>query len=207
MNLTRMFRPALLALAAVAVTGCMTYPDYRHGGPAGDYYYGRPSVEYRYRDYGPWHGGYGYPYYGRSGLSIGIHYGYPYGYGRYGYGRHGYPWYGWPYYGYPYYRPPTYHPPVHRPPPGGGGADDDDRPRSDDRDPPWRDLGDLRGRRPIDAEPSMPRRFTGGVAPARPAPPRMSEPDRPRMERAPARSESRAPARLERARQILERED
>ncbi|GAB3737714.1 hypothetical protein GCM10028862_23400 [Luteimonas pelagia] len=216
MNLTRMIRPALLALAAVAVSGCVTYPGYRHGGAAGDYYYGQPSVEYRYRDYGPWHGGYGYPYYGGSRLSIGISYGYPYGYGYgypYGYGYHryghGYPWYGWPYYGYPYYRPRVERPPVHRPPPGDGGGDGGGR-HDDDRDPPWRDLGgldDLRGRRPIDAEPLPPRRFTGGVTADRPAPPRTSEPVRPRMERAPARRESSSTSRLERARQILERED
>jgi hypothetical protein len=192
MNLTRMMRPALLALAAVAVTGCMTYPDYRHGGMSGDYYYGRPSVEYRYRDYGPWHGGYGYPYYGRSSLSIGIGYGYPYGYGGYGYG---YPWYGWPSYGYPYYRPVI----VHRPPRGGG----DGRPRDDDRDPPWRELRDLGGVRPaIDPEPSRPSPLTGGVAPNRPMirdrlapPPRIERPVRS------TRSEPRRAAVVERARE------
>ena len=156
-------RLTLLVLAAAAVTGCMTAgPGYSYRGGQGDYYYGQPSVDYRY------HGGYGgYPYYGRSGWSFGLGYGYggyPHGYyGRYPYG---YPYYGYPY-GYPYYRPPV----VIRP--GGGHDRDDDH---DDRDPPWRDLDELRRRQEalnrirngerIDGEPSRPTVTVG-----RPPPP------------------------------------
>lgn len=114
-------------LAATALAGCATDYAYR-GGDRGDYYYGRPSVEYRYHDpygYGP----YGGFYYG---------YGAPFGYfgGRSPYYRN--PYYGYPYYGYPYYyRPPV----VQRPP-----SDGNDVPRDNDRRPPWRDL---RPRRPV----------------------------------------------------------
>lgn len=128
----RILRLALLALAAAAVAGCVTTPGYGYRGGQGDYYYGQPSIDYRYRGgYGPYHGGYGYPYgYGRSGWSFGISYGHPYY--RYGYGgRYAFPWYGWPYYGYPHYRPPVVvQPPTH--PDGNSDV------------PPWRDLDRLR---------------------------------------------------------------
>lgn len=92
-----MLRKLLLpALAATLLAGCVTGYTYRGQGASGDYYYGQPSVEYRY------HGGYGYGY---PGYGYGGYYGYPY---RYGYpSRHG--WYGYPYYSYPrypYYRYP-----------------------------------------------------------------------------------------------------
>jgi len=111
----------LAALSAAALAGCVTdgyysgYGGYRGGG---DYYYGRPSVDYYYDDYG-------YP-------------GYGYGYGGYGYG-HGYYGYGYPYYGgyggywdYPYYWPP------YRPRPPRPDHDDDDGPRTGGNLPPSR---------------------------------------------------------------------
>jgi predicted small secreted protein len=135
MKTSRILRLALPALAAVALAGCVTAPGYGYRAGQGDYYYGQPSVEYRYRGgYGPYHHGYGYPYgYGRSGWSFGIHYGHPYYRYGYGYGgRYAYPWYGWPWYGYPYHhRPPV----VVRPRPDGDGNREA---------PPWRDLDRLR---------------------------------------------------------------
>lgn len=101
-----MIRKLLLpALLVGLLGGCVTGYGYRDG-----YYYGQPSVEYRYYDYG-------YPYY--SG------YGYYHPYSRY------------PYYGYPYYnrRPHYYYNPYyyHRQKPPRDHDDDNDRP------PPWRD--------------------------------------------------------------------
>ena len=77
--------PALVA--ATLLAGCASY-QYRGG--SGDYYYGRPAVEYRY--YGSPYGSYGYGYPGWNG-------GLGYGYSPYGYG----------YYGYPYYRDGGHH--------------------------------------------------------------------------------------------------
>ena len=98
---------AIATLAAAALSGCVTDYAYRDG--VGDYYYGRPSVEYYDSGYGaPYGSVYGYPGGGwNGGLSIG------YGYG--GYGGYGYP-YGYGYYGggYPYY-PPYWHHRPHRP--------------------------------------------------------------------------------------------
>lgn len=98
-----MIRKLSLAVAAMVVlSGCMTGYGYRGG--SGDYYYGRPSADYYYRD------GYGYP---------GGYYSGYYDY-RYGYGGYGYPYYGYHGgYGYPYYpyRPRPQHP---RPPTSGG---------------------------------------------------------------------------------------
>ena len=75
-----MIRKLLLpALLVGLLGGCVTGYGYRDG-----YYYGQPSVEYRYYDYGYPGGGY-----------------YPYGYGYYPYGRY-YNYYGSPYYN-PYY--------------------------------------------------------------------------------------------------------
>lgn len=120
-----MIRKLLLpALLMGVLGGCVTGYEYRDG-----YYYGRPSVEYRYHDYGyGYYPPYGYyPYAGRY-----PHY---YGYGGYPYYRYGYP-YGYPNYYRPHYRPRppvTYYPPR----PDNPGA----RPPRDDRPPPWRDLG------------------------------------------------------------------
>ena len=144
---------ALPAAFVLLLAGCITDPyQYRGGygsqGYGGDYYYGRPSVEYRDHDYyGPY--GYGDPYYGRSGWSFGVSYGYPYGYSRYGYGygRYGYGYGGWPYYyrGYPSYPPIIVRPrpgtdPDHEPQPGSDG--------NDQGPAPWRDLARLRDRNP-----------------------------------------------------------
>lgn len=159
-----MLRKLLLPLAAIALAGgCATMSDYqyRNGGAGGDYYYGRPGVDYRYHGspYGAYPYGYGPParfgYYGRYGHP---YYGHPY-YGHYGH----------PYYGYPH-RPPVV---IVQPRPDGGTAVD----RDDERRPPWRDL-------------NARRRITGpddGGAmrtpePVRPAP-TMSDRDGSRMER------------------------
>lgn len=130
-----MIRTLLFPIAAAALlAGCVT-GDYAHRGPqgSGDYYYGRPSVDYRYHDpygYGPYGPGYGY--YGRTRFHGSLHYGYPF-YGRAGFGHpyYGHPYYRNPYYGYPY-RPPV----IVQPRP------DDGQPRVDrgDRPPPWRDI-------------------------------------------------------------------
>ncbi len=92
---------AIATLAAAALTGCVS--DYAYRGGPGDYYYGRPSVEYYDYGYGAPYGSYGYPggWYG----GIGYGYGYPYGY----YGGGGY----YPYYPYYWYRRPHHN---HRPP-------------------------------------------------------------------------------------------
>lgn len=165
-----MLRKLLLPLAAVALAGgCATMSDYqyRNGGTGGDYYYGRPGVDYRH------HGApYGYA---------------PYGYGsslRFGYyGRYGHPYYGNPYYGYyghPYYGYP-YRPPVvivqPRPDGGAGGPviDRDD----DDRRAPWRDFNARRRVAVPDSGPAM--RSPEPARPARPMPP-MSDRGGSRME-------------------------
>lgn len=119
-----MIRKLLLpALLTGLLGGCVTEYGYRDG-----YYYGQPSVEYRYHDYGYPYGYYPgyYPYY------------YPYSgnYYRY-YNYNYYPNYR---YGYPYYphyhhhhkpRPPVTGTPGSQPPPGTRD--------NDDNLPPWRD--------------------------------------------------------------------
>ena len=109
-----MIRKFLIPLAgAMLLGGCVTTAPYGYRGDGGDYYYGAPSVEYRY------HGVYGDPYgYGpyRPGFSVWGSYGYPYYRNPY----YGYPYYGYPYYGYPNYsypRPRT--PPTTNQPDGG----------------------------------------------------------------------------------------
>jgi len=116
----------LPAIAAVLLSGCVTDYAYR-GGAQGDYYYGRPSTQYRYD------GGYGaYPYgYGRFG------YGYPY---SYPYGYYGSPWGYGGYHNYPYYRPYLRRPPLIHPRPDGTPPQH----RRDDRPPPWRNYNELR---------------------------------------------------------------
>lgn len=116
-----MIRKLLLpALLVGLLGGCVSAGySYRDG-----YYYGQPSVEYRYYDYGygyPYSYGY-YPYAGRYGYYN--YYGYPYRYGYYGY-----PYY--PHYRHRHPKPPTNDPPGSRPPHTDGG---------DDNPPPWRDL-------------------------------------------------------------------
>ena len=138
-----MLRKFLLpAVMAATLAGCATGYTYRSGN--GDYYYGQPSVEYRYYGgYGPYGYGryYGNGYYGSIG----------YGYSPYGYG------WGRPYYGYPYngwYRPlpprghgghhDHDHDDDHDGDHGGGGHHPGPRPDHggrDDKLPPWRNLG------------------------------------------------------------------
>lgn len=136
-----MFRKVLLpALAIALLSGCATDYTYRNG--SGDYYYGRPQVEYRYiGGYGAY-GGFGYGS-GYGGYGFGSRYGYGnpvYYYDRFGRLVYGYPYgtYGAPYSGgnYPQRLP--------RPPYGGGGHDhhDDggDNVGNDLRRPPWRNI-------------------------------------------------------------------
>jgi hypothetical protein len=120
-----MIRKLLIPLAATALlAGCVTTAPYGYrGGGQGDYYYGSPSVDYRYHGAYPGYG-YGSPYYGpyRSGISV--------------WGRYGSPYY----YGPSYYTYPRYYPrPVPRPNHPG-----DHRPRVDRPDgAPWRNPGGL----------------------------------------------------------------
>ena len=132
-----MLRKILLpALAIATLAGCATGYSYRGG--SGDYYYGQPSVEYRY------YGGYGY-----GGIG---NYGYGQGYYLDSFGR---PVYGYPY-GYYGGRYPSY-PYGHGPRPSSGHGHDGDHhgdhdgppPQDDHRPgnrPPWRDIGRLRDR-------------------------------------------------------------
>ena len=129
----------LPVLAASLLAGCV-YGDYayRGGHGAGDYYYGRPYVDYSY--YGGYggYGGYGYGgYYGGYYPNGYYRYGYPYAYPRYGYG---YP------YGYYPYRPyyPYRH---HHSRPDDGVMHPDPNPGSPYRSgrAPWRDLGRIPG--------------------------------------------------------------
>lgn len=156
-----MIRKLLLpALLVGLLGGCATAGyGYRDG-----YYYGQPSVEYRYHDYG-------YPYYP----------------GYYGY----YPYYGSSYY-YPYYhrRPyyyynPNYHRP--RPRPDQPPRDDDDHDGHGNNPPPWRDP-DLRSRRDGEAvdralrsRVQPPRQTPAGTAPRNDPPRRESRNEGPRV--------------------------
>lgn len=147
-----MMRRLLVPLVAAGLlAGCVTGAYTHRGTNGGDYYYGRPSVDYRY------HGApYGYHPYG--GLHFGYGTGY-YGHPYYGGLRYGYPFYGYPYYGQPYY----YRPRVIQPRP-------DDGTRRDDRPPPWRDFGARRRLSPDpgglqtmrEPEPMRPSRSDGG---------------------------------------------
>lgn len=153
-----MFRRLLLPLAATALlAGCVTSAPYGYrGGGQGDYYYGSPSVEYRYEGYP----GYGDPYYGpyRSGFSIwgstGGYYGRPYYGPGYGYPGYGYPGYGNPYYGNPYYGSYYGYPhPTRRPRPDQDNDNDhDDQPSNQPSGGPWRNLDEItRRRRMVDS--------------------------------------------------------
>lgn len=157
--LSRVLAPAL---AIALLGGCVS--DYAYRSDGGGYYYGRPSVEYRY------YGGYG-------------GYGYPYGYQPYGYYPYGY-YHRRPYYpGYPYY--PT-RPPYHRPPPR-PPYEPPHRPDNDnDRDKsPWRDLDRIEREHRARRDPRPPQ-----AVPQRPAMPRADIPTpRARMVRPSTRSE------------------
>ena len=83
----RTLKTTAVAAVALVLGGCVSGYTYR-SGHGGDYYYGDPSVDYRYHydSYSPYFwGGYGYYGYRRPGY---------YGYYGGGYG---------PYVGYPYY--------------------------------------------------------------------------------------------------------
>jgi hypothetical protein len=138
-----MLRQLAILIAAAALAGCATDYSYR-GGAGGDYYYGRPSVEYYDYGYGaPYGSAYGYPgsWYG----GVGIGYGYGYGYGGYGYP---YGYYGGGYYPpYWWYRPHRPHHP-HKPP------QDDAPPRvTGGRLPPSRVVGSQPPRSPAQVVP------------------------------------------------------
>lgn len=164
-----MIRKLLLPLAALVLLGGCVSTGYSYRGGSGDYYHGRPSVDYRY-----------YPSY------------YPYGYyGPYRY-RHASPW-GYRYYygGYPYgYRHRYVYPryPGHH-----------ERPRTDptpDRSrSPWRDLDRLRdgnqdGTERQDSR-DLRRNDPAAARPPRPAAPRIQAPaPRPAPTPAPARTRS-----------------
>ncbi|MGY4514674.1 hypothetical protein [Lysobacter sp. HA18] len=162
-----MIRKLILPLAATALlAGCVAMPyDYRSDGH-GDYYYGSPSVEYRYE--GGWpYSGFGYPgYYGpyRSGFSIwGGYYGggYP---GYYGSPYYGSPYYGYPRYGYPYHNSHPNYPRPNYPNNNNGHRPDGG---------PWRNPDEIvRRRRQVDGG-------GGGVMPIAPRPemPSVSRPD------------------------------
>ncbi len=118
-------------VAAVALSGCVTYDTAGASRPGG-YYQGRPQVRY-YDGYG-----YGYP----SSVYGGYYYGSPYYYGRTN------PYYG--YYGpyYPYY-PPHRPPPRprpddggYKPPPGSGQGGTRPAPWRDPTRGAWRDHGE-----------------------------------------------------------------
>jgi len=144
----------LPALAAALLAGCVTDYGYR-GGDRGDYYYGQPSVDYRYDS------GYYAPYgYGSFGYGT---YGYPYRYYGAPYGHRGYDgYYNRPYYP-PYHRPHHQHPPVVHPRPDGRPPQHRD---DDDRRPPWRNLDGIRRQQSSDGGgPSVQQRE---VVPARP---------------------------------------
>ena len=97
----RTLKTTAVAAVALVLGGCVTGYTYR-SGHGGDYYYGDPSVDYRYHydSYSPYFwGGYGYYGYRRPGY---------YGYYGGGYGPYvGYPYYGYPY-RYPYWSGPYY---------------------------------------------------------------------------------------------------
>ena len=158
-GVTTMIRKLLLPAIAIALLGGCVTAGYGYRHDRGDYYYGQPSVDYRYygSPYGSPYYRYGYP--GYRGYP-----GYPYGYGGY----YGYPYQlspGYPYYPYPYRpRPPVVV--VPRP------DDDPPPPRIDDRDgrrPPWRDLDNLRRRGDADPPRNQPLPLTQSPVPMRPA--------------------------------------
>lgn len=159
-----MFRKALLpALALAMLSGCATDYTYRNGN--GDYYYGRPQVEYRHI------GGYGYGGYGYGYGGYGAYGGYGYGSPTYYYDRFGRLVYGYPYAAYaaPYSGSYWRHRP--RPHHGGGGHDHHDS-TGNERRPPWRNIGGMRPgieeRRIESREESLPSRQPAPFAGATP---------------------------------------
>lgn len=186
-----MIRKLLLpALLVGLLGGCVTGYGYRDG-----YYYGQPSVEYRYRDYGYPYGYYPgyYPYY----YPYSGHYYRYYNYNYYPYYRYGYPYYYNPKQHKP--RPPVTGTPIWQPPPGSqppagprpGHRDGDGNP------PPWRDYT---RRRHTDATPGGLRTQTPTQTPApviRQAPRREARSDD-------SRTQHQTPRREERRRRVAE---
>ena len=135
---------AIAAVSALALGGCAS--DYAYRSGAGDYYYGRPSVQYYDDGYG--YGGYGAPYGSLYGYPGGWTGGISIGYGGGYYGGYGSP-YGSPYYGgyggyggyYPYYPPYYWHRYHNRPKPP---KPDQDGPRTGGRLPPVQMTGPQR---------------------------------------------------------------
>ncbi|AWV05975.1 hypothetical protein [Marilutibacter maris] len=158
---TLIFRVFAPALAIALLGGCIS--DYAYRGDGGGYYYGRPSVEYRY------YGGYGTPY----------------GYSPYGY--YPYSYYYRPYYpGYPYY---PHRPPHHRPP--HRHDDDGGKPPWRDLDRIDRERRARNGSRPPVAVPQWDRGPTTAPPMSRPLPPRRGTPPQavPRRASPPATSQ------------------
>lgn len=159
-----MIRKLILPAVAIALLGgCVTGYSYRQG--SGDYYYGAPTVEYRYYPTYPY--GY-YGYYGPYRYADPYSYwyrGYPYGYRGYGYP------YGYPYSHY-YYRRPL--------------RQTDTTPDGDTS--PWRRLDEVRRRQeprpqvdPVDRPPGdedSSRRREDDVVRLRPPRPRVDPVDR-----------------------------
>jgi hypothetical protein len=152
-----MIRKLILPLAAlVLLAGCVsTGYSYRSGN--GDYYHGRPSVDYRYYPSYPYgyYGRYPGPYRYRYSSPWGYYGGYPYGYGHHHRYRYVYP-------RYPHHveRPRTDPTP--------------DRPRS-----PWRDLDRLRdqdGSRDRAGDRDLRRNESTTVQAPRPVAPRVTAP-------------------------------
>jgi len=167
-----MIRKLLLpALLVGLLGGCVTAGyQYRDG-----YYYGQPSVEYRYQDYGYYPYGYGYYPYGER-YRYYNYYNNPY-YSPY-YGRYRYP------YDYNHYRQPR--PPVTGTPAPGPRPDDTD----DTNPPPWRNLERRRIRDVTDQDelPARQRR-SEPQAMTRQAPDRESRGDGSRMQQAVRRAQ------------------
>ena len=129
-----MLRKLLLPmLTTVVLAGCATDYQYRSGN--GDYYYGQPRVEYRYSGPGGFYGDMGFGYgYGASSF-----YFYD-GFGRF------VPGYPSRHYGFPYYGGNRWYPSrIHR-----GRTTGEDVDNGNDRLPPWRDLGQLQSREPVE---------------------------------------------------------
>lgn len=125
-----MFRKILLPAIVIGLLGGCVTSGYQYDRAG--YYYGQPSVNYRYYD-GYYDSRYRYP--GYYGSYPGYYSSYPGYYGSFSYrGRYGYPGYRYP--GYGYYAPPVIGERPYRPP----SRDRNDR-------APWRDYERLQRER------------------------------------------------------------